>query len=327
MNPRLLIDAIVQQTTVLIAQLSTAGGVRAPLAKIADQVFLDLTRELQAQGVGRKVAADMFGMALRTYQTKLQRLEASVSDKDTTLWEAVLEYVEQHENCGRKDLFQHFDGDDPLSIGALLKDLCDSGILYRTGVGASVRYRAVPEIDREMAQQAQDAEALATLVRVAIYRGATTEEALLRRLGSSAEAIEAALTQLQADGAVRCDDDGKLSTTGVSIPPGSTVGWEAAVFDHYQALVTAITRKLEAVSGSSENDGAVGGGTVTFVMSPGHPLEEEVNVLLKQLRGQLNELWQRVGEEQRKLRVGSKAGEKVRVVTFYFGQSSQEEYR
>jgi hypothetical protein len=63
MNAKLLIDAIVQQTTVLIAQLSTAAGIRSPLAHIADQVFLDLAREIEQQGVSRKVVADMFGPA------------------------------------------------------------------------------------------------------------------------------------------------------------------------------------------------------------------------------------------------------------------------
>src|SRR5690349_24211912 len=93
MNPQLLIDAIVRQTTVLIAQLSTTAGVRAPLARVADQVFLELAREIEAQGVGRKVAADMFGLALRSYQKKLVRLNASVTDKNRTLWEAVLDFL------------------------------------------------------------------------------------------------------------------------------------------------------------------------------------------------------------------------------------------
>ena len=39
MNVQLLIDSIVRQTTVLVAQLATAGGVRAPLASVANQVF------------------------------------------------------------------------------------------------------------------------------------------------------------------------------------------------------------------------------------------------------------------------------------------------
>jgi hypothetical protein len=79
MNVRLLIDGIVHQTTVLLAQLSTAAGVRAPLAHVADQVFLDLSREIESQGIGRKVVADMFGMALRAYQKKVQRLDESAT--------------------------------------------------------------------------------------------------------------------------------------------------------------------------------------------------------------------------------------------------------
>jgi len=49
----LLIDAIVRQTTVLIAHLSTAAGIRAPLAHVADEVFLRLASEIEAQGVGQ----------------------------------------------------------------------------------------------------------------------------------------------------------------------------------------------------------------------------------------------------------------------------------
>jgi hypothetical protein len=79
MDAKLLIDAIVRQTTVLIAQLSTSAGIRAPLAHVADQVFLDLASEIEAQGVARKVAADMFGLALRSYQKKVQRLTESAT--------------------------------------------------------------------------------------------------------------------------------------------------------------------------------------------------------------------------------------------------------
>jgi hypothetical protein len=82
MHPKLLIDAITRQTTVLIAQLSTSAGLRAPLAHVADQVFVELARELEAQGLGKKVVADMFGMALRGYQKKVQRLSLGVGSRD-----------------------------------------------------------------------------------------------------------------------------------------------------------------------------------------------------------------------------------------------------
>ena len=80
MNVRLLVDGIVRQTTILIAQLSTTAGVRAPLAHVADQVFLDLAREIEGQGVSRKVVADMFGLAIRSYQKKVRRLTAGSTD-------------------------------------------------------------------------------------------------------------------------------------------------------------------------------------------------------------------------------------------------------
>jgi hypothetical protein len=86
---QLLIDDIVRQTTLLIAQLSTAAGLRAPLARIADQVFLELGRELEAQGVAQKVAADMFGLALRSYQLKLKRLGESADTAHVSLWQDI----------------------------------------------------------------------------------------------------------------------------------------------------------------------------------------------------------------------------------------------
>src|SRR6185436_9692055 len=96
-NLKLLIDGIVRQTTVLLAQLSTASGVRSPLAHVADQVFLELAREIEAQGVRRQVVADMFGMALRSYQKKMNRLTEGTSVRKHTLWEAVLEFVEEEQ--------------------------------------------------------------------------------------------------------------------------------------------------------------------------------------------------------------------------------------
>jgi hypothetical protein len=42
MNVNLLIDAIVRQTMILVAQLATTAGVRAPLAHVTNQVFISL---------------------------------------------------------------------------------------------------------------------------------------------------------------------------------------------------------------------------------------------------------------------------------------------
>ena len=140
MNTKLLIDNIMRQTTVLIAQLSTAAGFRAPLAHIADQVFLLLSREIEAQGVGRKVVADMFSMALRGYQKKPQRLAESQSSQGKTLFEAVLHYLDQHGSASRSAILHRFRHDGERNTIGVLNDLVSSGLLYATGRGSATLY-------------------------------------------------------------------------------------------------------------------------------------------------------------------------------------------
>jgi hypothetical protein len=101
MHVKLVIDAIVRQTTVLIAQLATSAGMRAPLAHIASQTFLYLTRELERQGVAQKVIADMFGLALRSYQQKVQRLSESDTEHGRSLWEAVHDFLQERQVTAR----------------------------------------------------------------------------------------------------------------------------------------------------------------------------------------------------------------------------------
>jgi hypothetical protein len=253
-------------------------------------------------------------------------LEESVTSKGTTLWEAVLKYVETNQGCDRRTLVDHFSGDDPLSIGAVLKDLCENGLLYRTGSGAAARFRAVPEEEREAVLRAQDEQALAALIRVAIYRKVSTEEELARRLGAPAESVKSAVQVLIREGLVERDAGGALKTGGVVIPAGASVGWEAAVFDHYQALVTAITRKLAAGSTRSSSEDKMGGSTISFELTLDHPLREEVHFLLKNVRSQVNDLWRRVGEHNQLVKSSEEGGshQADEVVTFYFGQSIDE---
>ncbi len=324
MNPKLLIDAIVRQTTVLIAQLSTVAGVRAPLSRVADQVFLDLAREIEAQGVSRKVAADMFGVALRTYQLKVQRLSASSTERDRTLWEAVLAFIEEEGSVDRQRVLARFDRDEPQTIGAVLADLNSSGFIYRTGSGPSARFRVTPAAERNELLAAQDPEAIAALVWVALYRGAQTPVALTQQLGLKESQVDEALAMLEEQGRLTRSPDGTLSTTGVLVPVGAEHGWEAAVFDHYQAMVTAITRKLATSSFRSDEGDVVGGSTISFEVHANHPLRDEVRGTLRRVRADVNELWRRVGEYNATHPMdatGAQRPEKE-IVSFYFGQST-----
>src|SRR5262245_16711136 len=133
MDATLLIDAIVRQTTILIATLATSSGQRAQLARVANLVFADLVRELRDQQVGNKIIADMFGMALRTYHRKTARMRSSRTDRGLSLWEAVLLHIQQHGPLTRAEILQRFRRDDESIVRSVLIDLVEAGLVTRSG--------------------------------------------------------------------------------------------------------------------------------------------------------------------------------------------------
>src|SRR5215831_482425 len=203
----LLIDAIVRQTTVLIAQLATSGGVRAPLAHVANQVFLDLANELEAQGVSRKVSADMFGMALRAYVRKVQRLGESSTERGRTLWEAVYAYLSTQEVVTRADVIQKFHRDEEALVRGVLHDLTESGLVFATGANPNSVYRAASEEELGSMRQFTQAR-VDELLWVIVYReGPISHGALVKLAGASAVHIGAALERLLEAGRIRRDGD------------------------------------------------------------------------------------------------------------------------
>ncbi len=322
MDVPLLIDAIVRQTTVLIAQLATAGGTRAPLARTANQVFTSLVQELKQQGLGNKVIADMFGLALRTYHNRVQRLSESATFRGQSIWEAVFAFVQEHGPVLRARVLQRFSGDDSALVRAVLTDLVESQLLTRTGRGDATSYRATTEEDRPH-QDPDDQERLAALLWVAIHRfGPINAQALNETVPAPKLALEAALAQLVADGRAQVSEaegTARYESSHYLIPVGDRQGWEAAVFDHYQALVTAICRKVQSAQTRSSADDWVGGSTYCFDVSDDHPLHDEVAGFLKRVRAQAVDLRQRV--EQHNQAHGAPDETKRRRFTAYVGQT------
>src|SRR5262249_25499881 len=77
------------------------------------------------------------------------------------------------------------------------------------------------------------------------------------------------------------------------VPRDAVVGWEAAVFDHFQAVVKTIAARLRGHA-EGPNGRAIGGSTYSFDVWPGHPMELEVLGLLGDLRERTSELRGRV---------------------------------
>jgi hypothetical protein len=215
MNVKLLIDGVVRQTTVLIAQLSTAAGVRAPLSHLANQVFLSLATEIESQGVGRKVVADMFGMALRAYQKKVQRLTDSVSVRERTLWEAVLTLVSDEQPVMRSRILERFQHDGERETIAVLTDLVGSGLVYASGRGANSLYRITSEADRQRLATDADTDSITDMIWGSVYRnpGINPEGVRAQVICSDAQ-WEIAIECLVRDGRVRVDSQ-PLGTQGL----------------------------------------------------------------------------------------------------------------
>ncbi len=323
MNTHLLIDSIVQQTMVFIAQLATAGGVRAPLAHVADQVFLDLTRELQNQGVTKKVIADMFGMALRTYHRRVAETLQSRTDAGRTVWEAVLEFVRKAEPVAAGEVQRRFVQDDPEVVSGVLNDLVNSGLAYRSGRGERAVYRAASEADFAAAD-AQGPGVAPWLVWLGVYRkGPATLEQIAEHTRLPLARCQAALEQLAGEGRIQASSESppRYSAERFEVPFGETQGWEAAILDHYQAMVFAICSKLDERSSGARARDTTGGSTWSLDVWQGHPLETEAKGTLSRIRAELEDLRRRIDEHNARASADPGSGHGRERVVLYVGQS------
>jgi hypothetical protein len=319
MNVNLLVDALVRQTTVLIAQLATSAGARATLAHTANQVFLDLVAELKAQGLGNKIIADMFGLTLRGYYHKVARLTESSTERGRSLWEALYSFIQERDTVARSELFERFQRDEEMKVRGVLSDLVDSGLVFRTGRGDATVYRAAKPNELPLTKD-EDVH-LANWCWIAIYRSGPLS---LSELGTHVPAEEAALLgalrTLETQGRIFAEQkDGTMrySSDACVIPLGDPKGWEAAVFDHYQAMVTAICAKLSLGQRRAVRGEWVGGSTFGFEIWDNHPERDSVLELLQDMRDRIGTVRARVTQYNQAHSPGPGA---LKVVT-YVGQA------
>ncbi|HEX2734822.1 MAG TPA: hypothetical protein VHM70_24620 [Polyangiaceae bacterium] len=314
MNVQLLIDDIVRQTTVLIAQLSTAAGVRAPLSHVADQVFAELARELEQQGVRRKVAADMFGMALRSYQLKLRRVAEAGVEGRTSLWQVL--YTDLRQGSQTREALQRRHKTYPgAQVAAVLKDMVKNGVAYRSGRGLETLYGLTSLADRERLDAAESERVVRDLCWYLVASGAAaTRSELSAQLRVPEPEIATAIEALTGLGQLS-EQVGQLSARPFERGVGGEQGWEASVLDHFRAVTTAIAAKVSRPRAQATDQ--VGGSTRSFIVHPEHPLAVEVYELLARTREHTAQLWRRV-EAHNQVRPPPTSSDRV---TFYFGQN------
>lgn len=323
MNIAVLIDAIVRQTSLLVAQLAVAGG-RPSLAHTPNQIFIEVVRELKRQGVGNKVIADMFGMALRTYHDRVKRLEQEARYGGCSLWEAVLRYIGEVGTVSQTDLLLRFRNEDALTLRGVIKDLVDSGRVAKTGRGSNVAFRWADELSPASSEtMSPEDRRVANLVWVTVNRlGECTFAQVCEQVPSHEAILHRALELLVAEGKLRLIvDESVIRYVTVECVIGSKdpFGWEAAMYDHYQAMVQALCSRLARTSTDDQVAARGGGSTYTYVVSEQHPLREEVAGFLNEVRRQAEDLRRRVADHNQR---HPEAVQNPVRVTAYVGQSA-----
>jgi hypothetical protein len=243
----------------------------------------------------------MFGLALRTYLRKIQRLGEGSTEQGRSLWQAVLDRLEQGDVMTRSEVLAHFHRDDGELVVGVLRDLSESGLVFRSGAGPGTSYRIATSEELAKANSAGATSGFDELLWALIYREGPLSTSALQKFTRGAD-VEAALTRLAEAGRIQLSTDaGETAYTAerLFVPAHAAAGWEAAVFDHFQAMVKTIAARL-----TREQEGAgaeqVGGSTYSFDVWPGHPCQGEALSHLKRFREQTSNLRAKVRQYNEK---------------------------
>jgi hypothetical protein len=166
-------------------------------------------------------------------------------------------------------------------------------------------------------------QAVANMVWVAVYRHSPLSATALRQvLPADPALLTQAIEVLLGDGRVqRHERDGEVTylCEQCYVPPGTPGGWEAAVFDHYQAVVTTICSKLMLSDRDAPEADEVGASTFRYDVWADHPLRGEVVTMLGRVREQMRDLRRRVEEHNASVAAPDEA--KVEHHLAYVGQT------
>jgi len=248
-----LIRLITRQAMKLVARLAIVHDRRSSLAKISDIAFLELNNELETLGLRKKVIADMFGLALRSYQQKVNRLHESTAWDMRSLWTSVYDYLSKAKKATRKDIFDRYNAADERVLSSILADLTASGFLTKTDVkttkgGNDTIYTVT---DDNMANKPTLNQACTlNLVWTYIYTyPRVSRQNIAERLGLDADAVQSVLEQLEKTNRIErvVDDLGEYFVAPWCIQEAGegVMGMLSGMYHHFQSICSALAIKLE----------------------------------------------------------------------------------
>jgi hypothetical protein len=257
---------------------------------------------------------------LRTYHNRVARLAENDAQHGRLLREAIYGVIEERKSVRKAQVLERFSSDEPVLVTGLLRDLVTAELVFQSGSGSATAYR-VARTEELPPRLPPDQERLENLLWIAIQRfGPLSLERLMKIVPANVDAARAAVDALVAGGRVKAVEtsggSAEYSSDECFIAPENPAGWEAAFFDHFQAVVSTLAARLRQVG--TDPDDWVGGGTFTFEVWRGHPMFHEAVALLSETRSRARALRERIRDHN--ARHSPPEQDPVRV-TFYVGQS------
>jgi hypothetical protein len=220
----------------------------------------------------------------------------------------------------RSEITRRFQGDENDLVRGVLHDLVESGLVLKIGGGTRAAYRAATSEELAALDRAHGNDGTDELLWAIIFREGPVSHESLATMARGTD-VDSSIRRLVESGRVQqstVDGRSVYSARQFFIPAHSTVGWEGAVFDHFQAVVKTILARLRAEEAAQEN--GMGGSTYVFDVWSGHPHEARVLALLGELRKETSELRKMVSDHN----ALHPRPRRVTRVTFYGGQWSTQ---
>jgi hypothetical protein len=318
MYARLLVDEVVRQTAVLLAELVTRSEERALLSEVQTELLLHLDNELRQRGLSQSARIEALGTTRAAYVQAMKHGRISVTEPSCSLSEAIFRIVTEHGLASREQLAAHFAQDDEERVSGAIERLVGSGLLFRAGRQGAEVLRAPSASDLSQACYLDAETGLDQLVRAVIYReGPLSFAELTQRLNAGEAKLHACLERLGEQRQVSKVNDGNVTRYGArefSVPLESPTGMEASVLDHLQAVTRALLHRLQLdVTRISDENGV---STYTLDVWESHPYSAEARGLLREFRERVSNLRKRIEAYN----AASKASRALRPVRIYFGQ-------
>ena len=183
-------------------------------------------------------------------------------------------------------------------VRGVLHDLTENGLVFSSGSGQDQVYRATTKAEHVQMSRLADASGLDELLWAFIYReGPVTRAALAELAAGNPAALDAVLQRLIELGKITAAGEGgarMFRAEKLEVLLDAEVGWEAAVFDHYRALVQTICQRLTSANKSAQASSRTGGSTFTLDVWPVHPHADEAYGVLARFRALHTELYERI---------------------------------